>query len=199
MKIRGIIVSFIAISLAMLLAVPVFAHEAEDPHEESGEATSTIKEITFEDLGVARTGLLPTNPLYFIKEWERKIRIFFAGDPLKKAELELKFVNERAAELKKVVESDPNKKGLDRAIENYNEGVRRLEVRIEALEDNPNVDELLDRLRDRATQHQELFEELKNKNEAAHEKLEQAQNRVSEKLLKRGEDEVRPPPAPDLD
>ena len=89
-----------ALLLVFFFAPSALAHENEVPHEESNEATSTIAledEITFEDLGVVRTGLLPTNPFYFVKEWERKVRLFVAVNPIKRAELELKFTNEKAA------------------------------------------------------------------------------------------------------
>ena len=192
---------FILVTLSSLLLIPLaLAHETEISHEES-VATSTLPSVTLEDLGVTKTGLLPTNPFYFVKEWERKIRIFFAGNPLKKAELELKFANEKAAELKRIAEDNPTEDALNRAIENYDKSVDRLRGRLEALQDseNPNIGDLLSRLQERATKHQQLFEELKDKNGVALEKLEQAQNKISEKLLKRGEGEVRPPPPPKSD
>ena len=192
---------FILVTLSSLLLIPLTsAHETEVSHEES-VATSTLPSVTLEDLGVTKTGLLPTNPFYFVKEWERKIRIFFAGNPLKKAELELKFINEKAAELKRIAEDNPTEDALNRAIENYDKSVDRLRGRLETLQDseNPNIGDLLSRLQERATKHQQLFEELKNKNGVALEKLEQTQNKISEKLLKRGEGEVRPPPPPELE
>lgn len=179
----------IAILLVFSFASFALAHEDEVPHEESNEATSTIAledEITFEDLGVVRTGLLPTNPFYFVKEWERKVRLFVAANPIKRAGLELKFTNEKAAELKKVAENNPeNKEALERAIDNYNRGVDRLQVRLGALQEtsnNPNIDELLERLTDRTAKHQQLFEELKEKNQVAGDKLGKSQDKINEAM-----------------
>mgnify|MGYP001613328354 FL=1 len=175
-----------AFLLVALLAPFSLAHETEAPHEESAEATSTIPGITFEDLGVTKTGLLPTNPFYFVKEWERKVRLLIAASPIKRADLELKITNEKAAELKKVAENNPeNKEALERAIDNYNKGVDRLRVRLEALQEtsnNPNIDELLERLTDRTAKHQQLFEELIAKHQKVGEKLKQTQSKVDEML-----------------
>lgn len=197
-KIASILLAAI---LMLFLSPALYAHEAEVLHEEPASATSTVPAITFEDLGITKTGILPTNPFYFAKEWERKLRIFFTGNPVKKAELELKFTNEKAAELKRIAEDNPREEALTRAIENYNESADRLESRLKGLQEssNPNIDELVKRLTDRVAKHNELFEELKNKRSEARNKLEQTQIKIFEKFLRREADEVRPPPPPALD
>src|SRR3989304_9744471 len=135
LKIR--IVPTLAILLVLSLAPLTYAHETKTLHEEpDGASTLVGEEVTFEDLGVTKTGLLPTNPFYFVKEWERKVRLFVAVSPIKRAELELKFTSEKAAELKKVAENNPeNKEALEKAIDNYNRGVDHLRVRLEALQE----------------------------------------------------------------
>lgn len=116
------------------------------------------------DLGIENPGLLPTNPFYFIKEWGRTVRRLVTFDPVKKAELELRIANEKAAELKRIGEAAPeNLEALGRALENYKEAQSRLETRIAALEDtaqNPNIARLLEDLTDRAVRHEKLFSEL---------------------------------------
>ena len=169
------------------LAPLTYAHETETLHEEpDGASTLVGEEVTFEDLGVTKTGLLPTNPFYFVKEWERKVRLFVAVSPIKRAELELKFTSEKAAELKKVAENNPeNKEALEKAIDNYNRGVDRLRIRLEALQetsDNPNIDELLERLTDRTAKHQQLFEELKDKHQLVGDELGKSQDKVNEAM-----------------
>ncbi len=180
--------------VAALLSVLFFtsftsAHEDEAPHEEpNGAASTTILEngVTFEDLGVLRTGLLPTNPFYFVKEWGRAIQLFFTPDPVRRAGLELRIVNEKAAELKKIAENDPkNEEALGRAVNNYNKNIDRLRARLESLKEtssNPNIDELLERLTDRTVKHQQLFEELKETHQSLQDELGQTQDKIDETL-----------------
>jgi len=73
----------------LMISGPVYA-QTED---------ASVEEVTTEDLGISDPGLLPTNPFYFLKEWGRGVRQLFAFNPIKKAELELRFTNEKAAEL----------------------------------------------------------------------------------------------------
>ncbi|MBI2594781.1 MAG: hypothetical protein HYW38_00770, partial [Candidatus Colwellbacteria bacterium] len=174
-----------AVSVASLAS----AHEAEVPHEEPDQATSTAvagEEITLEDLGVTRTGILPTNPFYFVKEWGRNIRLFFTPDPIKKTGLELRFVNEKAAELKKVTENNPqDTEAIGKAISNYNRNIDRLRARLESLKEtssNPNIDELLERLTDRTVRHQQLFEELKETHQDLRDELGRTQDKIDETL-----------------
>lgn len=177
----------LAVSLMVVLMPTVLAHA-----EEQDAATSTAPvagdEITVSDLGVEKTGILPTNPFYFIKEWGRGIQSLMIPDPVKKAEHELKVANEKAAELKRISENNPEDlKSLERAISNYDKNIDRLRARLEALKensDNPKVDELLDRLTDRAVKHQQLFEELKAKHETLRDRLEQSQSKLDEAVLK---------------
>lgn len=187
--IKSKLVFVLSVALLVVLLMPMAsAHETEISHEESDEATSTATlagdEVTLEDLELEDTGLLPTNPLYFIKEWGRGIRSALAFDPVKKTELELRVANEKAAELKKVAENNPqDDAALERAIENYNKNVERLRTRLEALKENsenPKVDKLLDELTDRALKHEQIFEELKVKRQALRERLEQSQNNLDD-------------------
>ena len=104
--------------------------------------------ITAADLGVEDPGLLPTNPFYFLKEWRRSIRSLFAFNLVSKAELELLAVNQKAAELKQVQQNLPDdERGVNRALENYQESQERLKSRLETLKEtsqNPQIDKLLD-------------------------------------------------------
>lgn len=116
------------------------------------------------DLGAESTGLLPSNPFYFLKEFGRGFRQFWAFNPIRKAQLELNTVNEKAAELKKLEEiSSENIEAIERAAENYKNAVTILKSRLESLKgasQNTNLDKLLDQLADRSLKHQRLFDEL---------------------------------------
>lgn len=172
-----------AVSLVVVLMPAALVH-AEGEDAATSTAPTTGDEVTISDLGVEKAGLLPTNPFYFIKEWGRGARLFFASDPVKKAELELRVVNEKAAELKQVDKNDPqDEEALQRAIDNYSKNVLRLRIRLEALKEtseNPKIDELLNRLTERAVKHEELFENLKERHAKLKDKIESAQDGVDE-------------------
>src|SRR3989304_7133808 len=187
MKKIGLPLIVLAVSLVVVLVPVVLAH-AEGEDEASSTAPAAGEEITVSDLGVEKTGILPTNPFYFIKEWGRGIQLLMTPDPVKKAEHELKVANEKAAELKRISENNPEDlKSLERAISNYNKNIDRLRARLEALKensDNPKVDELLDQLTDRAGKQEQLFEELKTRHETLRDRLEQSQDKLGETVVK---------------
>lgn len=166
---------YIFIFSAVLFLMPFLAlAQAETAIEANG--------ITLEDLEVSDPGTLPTSPFYFLKNWGRGIERVFTFNPVSRAELELKIVNEKVAEIKKL-ESTADEAALTKALENYKESAERLKTRFEALKEtseNPNVDKLLDKLADRTLKHQQLFEELKAKHEGLRNRIEEAKEDLEE-------------------
>ena len=158
-----VFISFFAISY-WLIAVPVSAQEEIQTTNTQVEATVQEEEITAKSLGVENTGILPSSPFYFVKELGRRIKKTFTFNPVKKAELELQYTNERAAEIKKMEEITPsNIEAITKATANYEKNVEQLKNRLEQLKetsDNLNVDKLLNNLVDRSLQHQQLFKDL---------------------------------------
>lgn len=72
------------------------------------------------DLGLPIPGVLPSNPFYFFKEWKRGIRRSLTFDSVKTTQLELNILNERAAEISKLIEVLPdNTAVLESATKNY--------------------------------------------------------------------------------
>ena len=166
---------YILIFSAFLLLMP-FLTLAQN------ETAGGSNTITLEDLEVSNPGLLPTSNFYFFKEFVRGLRRAVTFNAVKRAELELRIANEKAAEIKKLEETT-DEAGLTRAIENYKKSTDRLKLRFEALKEtseNPNIDKLLDKLADRTLKHQQLFEELKSKREAIRERIEAVQEKLDE-------------------
>jgi len=149
-----------------LVAGVAFAQNGE---ETGVDLVDPAEVVTSGDLGVEDPGILPTSRLYFFKEWGRGIQRFFTFNSVKKAELELRFVNEKAAEAKKVEELRPeDNNAIKKALENYQKAQVRLTARFEAVKDtseNPNVDRLLGKFTERAVLHEKLFEQLQEKYE----------------------------------
>ncbi|OHA67746.1 MAG: hypothetical protein A3C82_01775 [Candidatus Wildermuthbacteria bacterium RIFCSPHIGHO2_02_FULL_47_12] len=167
--------SFILFATAGLFAAGV---ALADHGEETGlDAVDPAEAVTSADLGVEDAGMLPTSRLYFFKEFRRGIQRFFTFDSVKKAELELRFTNEKAAEAKEVQETQPNnEQAIAKALGNYQKSQERLKTRLEALKEtsqNPNVDRLLDKVTERTVRHAKLVEEiaLKTKNSASLQEL----------------------------
>lgn len=119
------------------------------------------------DLDVENPGLLPTNPFYFLKEWGRGIRRFFTFNSTAQAELELEFVNEKAAELKKIEETRPGDlEAIVNALKKYQISQKRLSDKFKELNEtsaNPNIGKLLDKFATRALQHEKILSELRDK------------------------------------
>ena len=123
--------------------------------------------ITAADLGAENPGILPTSPFYFLKEWGRGLERFLTFNPIKKAEVELRVANEKAAEALKVQEENPdNAEALAAAIENYTSAEERLQARLAKLKEtseNPNVEKLLEKLNEQTLKHAVLFNQLTEK------------------------------------
>jgi len=178
------------VTIGGLVSILASAQEAQPINNQNVEATTssaTTKEITTQDLGVSNPGMLPSSPFYFLKEWGRTITKTFTFNSIKKAELELKYVNERAAEIKKLEEVAPlNIKAITKAAENYQKNVEQLENRLESIKQtsqNPNVDKFLDNLVERAVQHQQLFDDLRTKfvgNSGLNEQLKTAEEKINQ-------------------
>lgn len=149
-------------------------------------------------------GLLPTNPFYFLKEWGRNFRQAITASPIKKVTLQLQILDEKIAELNKLVEILPkNINGITLAINNYADQISQLQKNFDLLKEtsvNPNVDHLLDNLVQRSLKHEQLFNELKLKvaaSEILQSRLEEARQALSKTIaaiLQRldEEDRLRP-------
>src|SRR3989344_4747359 len=133
-------------------------------------------------------GILPSNPLYFLKEWGRGIKKLFTFSDIKEAELELNELNDRAAELKKLEEISPqNFKAITRASEKYQNNIERLKNRLSDIKEtaqNSRVGDLLNGLIDNSLKHQQLFDELgtklEEKNSDLKDKIDNSQEKITE-------------------
>ena len=161
---------FLILISSMLLTGVVFAQE---------DASQIIKnqEIKLEDLGVSSAGILPSNPFYFLKEWTRGIKKSFAFSAIKKAELQLEIVNERAAELKKLKEIlSLDSKVLTSSLTLYKDSLDFLKEKIKNLNIEDSVvdsrnDSFLNRLSENTIKHIKLFSELKEDGDDENNKL----------------------------
>ncbi|MCL4406217.1 MAG: DUF5667 domain-containing protein [Patescibacteria group bacterium] len=112
----------------------------------------------------ADSGLLPSSPFYFLKEWRRSLQRAFSFGAEAKANTELKIAEEKAAEVKAVDQTEPqNVTALTKALANYQASQERLKAHFEALKNtsnNPNIDKLIQKFTDAAAKHEDLFKSL---------------------------------------
>lgn len=155
--------------LVGIICLAVFAFAAPLVLAQGAVAEGTpapAQEIKAADLEVQNVGILPTSGFYFLKEWRRGISRFFTFNSVKKAELDLKIADEKAAELLEVQKTAPEE--TEGALKNYEKAQERLKKTLEDLKEtsqNPNVDRLLEKLADRTVKHIQLFDELSRKAE----------------------------------
>ncbi len=130
----------------------------------AGQMVEQDENITAADLEVGEPTLLPDSPFYFLKDWSRGVRYFFAFDPVKKAELKLKFANEKIIEAERLVEKKPEI--ANRVIASYQNDLDEIKKLIEennlSAEDT-KVAKFLDKYIDKSLKQQKLLEKLEEK------------------------------------
>ena len=155
---------YIIFSLAFLGLFAAGGVSADHGEEAEVDAVEQAESVTLADLEIEDPGLLPTSPFYFFKEWGRGVQSFFTFNSVAKAELEVKFANEKAAELKVVEEQSPDDEmGIVRALSNFQRAQERVSARLERLREtseNPNIDRLLSKIVEKSVVHDKLLQEI---------------------------------------
>lgn len=141
------------------------------------------EEVTAADLGVSEPTILPDSGFYFLKNWGRGVRSFFTFNQVKKAELNLRYTDERLYEIKKLAEKTKDSKKVEEAMKKYEVEKEKLKSRIEKIKDNPKnakkMDRLLDKITDKEIKHQKLLDRLeKDMPEEVREKIENQRERA---------------------
>ncbi len=119
------------------------------------------------DKTVENPGLLPTNPFYFLKSFVRSTQRALTVNPVKRATLELDILNQKAGELKRLVEVlDGSDENVKAATVPYAESIDRLRVQLQSISDssakNAEVDKLLTNLLQTGISHMMIFDVLEN-------------------------------------
>lgn len=139
------------------IGLVVFAQE-EIVLPEITEAVNLDEDTQPEDLEVSKPRILPGHFLYFLKNWTRGIRMFFAFKAERKAELRLKFANEKIIEAKKLIELKRNSKIIKKALESFQKELSEIEkAKIE------NLKKFSDKLIHQQLLHQRILERLEKK------------------------------------
>ena len=176
---------YVVAGVILSLALQGGAALAQETNEAELEAIELAESVTLADLEIEDPGLLPTSPFYFFKEWGRGIQSFFTFNSIAKAELEARFTNEKAAELKVVQEQRPDdEQAITRALSNFERSQERLKERLERVQEtseNPNVERLLNRIVEKSIVHTKLLEEIGAKDSGFQVTVAAAIERINEK------------------
>jgi len=152
-----IFVSFLLIGL-IFTAIPV--------HAEYQEVIS-INEVS-------DPGLLPDSPFYFLKGLGRATGMFFTFDPVKKAELELRFANEDALAVEKLCdkgECELAEKHCEKFQERFQRVIQRME---KAKQKGKDIETLTEKLKENHLRQQQVLASV----------LEKAPEQAREGILK---------------
>ncbi len=143
---------------------------ADNSSEQPGIAVTQIESQPAVKFDVEAGSILPIHRFYFLKELNRSIQRFFIFDRVQKAEFDLKVADEKAAEVLKVEQLDPeNETNVNRAAENYQKEIERLKKNFERIKEtsrNPNVQTLIEKINARTIKHTEIFDKIAERNES---------------------------------
>lgn len=181
-----LLISFFVIS-GFLIGFNVFAQEETSPS------------ITADDLGVNEPKILPNSPFYFLKNFQRQLRLAITFNPVKKAELRLQFANEMLVEAQRLAEKIGNQELFQKAIDKYQKQIEKIQSQVEKFKDDDKedikIDSFADRFNKKIELHQQIMEKLQEKLatgsqpfesvQKAQQKVIQHLNRVGAKLQER--------------
>lgn len=150
--------AFLALGLIFALNSAAFAQEAQAASPETTQAVNLDENIQPADLGVGAPRILPDSPFYPLKSLVRGIQSALTFNPVAKAELRLKFVNEKLIEAKKLAEN--KSEVFPEAMENYKAETEKLKEAVEKIQPDSNnleVGKFVDNFVDGTIKQQKLF------------------------------------------
>src|SRR3990167_6787550 len=100
--------------------------ESSEIPEEIQIIINEDENITANDLEIKEPALLPGNPFYFVKNIGRTLKSAVTFNQTKKAELALRFANERLIEIQKISESNNNPEILTKALNKYEKELKKI-------------------------------------------------------------------------
>jgi len=141
---------------------------------------SQDEEVLPQELEVAEPKILPDSPFYFLKDWARGIRLFFAFSPAKKAELRLKIANEKLFEAKKLAGLKKDPKVLEKTLTDFQNEIGKISE-----ESGENLKKFSEKLLHQQILHQRILEALeKQVPPEVYEKIKNHRERHLEKFAK---------------
>lgn len=161
---------FLVVIIAMSLGAVAFAQEttattATDNVAEAEQMATLDETVTAAQFGVSEPTLLPNSPFYFLKNWSRAIQSAVTFNPVKKAELKLKFATEKLLEAEKLAKTEPtNVNAIKKALDNYQAETAKLNTAVSSIkelaENNPKVNALAEKLVEKGVKQQKVLNKI---------------------------------------
>lgn len=134
---------------------------------ETAQMVAADENINAEDLGVKEARLLPNSKLYFAKKIWRNAQKLITLNPVKEANLNIKFANEKLIETKQLAEKTQKPEILESALDNYKEEIKAVYDKIQDISKNAEQDKkveiLLEKIIDSNIKQQKLIDHLEKK------------------------------------
>ena len=136
--------------------------ESNDIPEEIQTIINEDENVTADDLEIKEPALLPGNPFYFIKNIGRGLKSAITFNQTKRAELKLRFANERLMEIKKVAESNNDPKLLEKALNKYEQELEKIEKITEKIKEknSERAEKFVDKFIDNQIKQQKLLDKI---------------------------------------
>ncbi len=108
-------------------------------------------------------GITPDSPWYFLDSLSEKISLTFTFNQEKKIAKELRYAEERLAEVQKMVQNQKNQK-LDVGLQNYEKLMNKVQERLQTNADNVKIGEnAMKNVKERSENHMRVLSEVYDK------------------------------------
>ncbi|NQU82728.1 MAG: hypothetical protein HQ539_02145 [Parcubacteria group bacterium] len=180
---KTIKVCFLLCAFSLITAPVVMAQTAETTDADTAPLPELISEVVDEteiseeviedeavspeDLGIKEPTLLPDSKFYFLKSWRRGLKSLITRDPVKKAELKLKYASEKLLEARKLADKKKRPEILIKATENFEQEMEKVKTAVDKMKDtassNAKVGKFLDKYLQKEFLHQKILDQMEGK------------------------------------
>ena len=129
---------------------------------EANDEVEKDENITAEDLEADDPTILPDSKFFYpIKNIWRNFLIKTTFNPVKKAQLRLRFASEKLIETAKIAKKTDNPEIIERAIDNYKNEIEKIQNRLnEIKEQGQDLDNLIEKIADNQIKHSILIDKI---------------------------------------
>ncbi len=161
---KKLLIFVFAFTLFYLVSVhAVFSQNTTIVPQQSEEATKSADKIAKAEYNLPYPGILPDNPLYFLKALRDRLIGILVSDPLKKAEFNLLTSDKRMAASEILANKGKNKLALDALSKSNNYFHNAISSADAAKKGGKNIDIVLHNLENSIIKHQEVLVMIQKK------------------------------------
>jgi len=193
---KTLFILFISVFIigGLFIGFKALAQEQNVSDSATEQEVAVDEDVTAADLGIKDPTILPNSPFYFLKNFQRQLRLALTFNQVKKAELRLQFANEMLVEAQKLAEKTGNQELFQRAIDKYQKQIEKIQNQVEKFKNNDKddikIDSFADRFNKKIELHQQIMEKLQEKlatGSQSFESVQKAQQKVIQHLNQVGE------------